>query len=232
MSIMKITMLGLEMALKSEGKSIFDLMQLPEGIDKDALTDNIVLEGGDFEVLYADPYMFRGAVGTWTSKNYRTFEKWVAALAIEYSPLENYDRIEDYTDTSNKGSKTSSRTDSGNTRTFNNEDKETLNTSKTDEHTISAFDSSTYQPSDKNSISNTGTDTFNHTGTIKDEYGEGSSGSLTENGKTVHEGRIHGNIGVTTSQQMLQSELDIARFNLIQEITDMFLTEFTLMIYD
>ena len=77
-------------------------------------------------------------------------------------------------------------------------------------------------------IGNTGTDTFNHTGTIKDE----GSGSLIANGKDIHTGRIHGNIGVTTSQQMLQSELDIARFNLIQQITDLFLTEFTLMVYD
>lgn len=232
MSIMKITMLGLEMALTPESKSIFDLLELPEGIDKGSLTDNIVLEGGDFEVLYADPYMFRAAVGTWSSKHYRTFEKWVAALNLEYNPLENYDRMEDYSDTSNKGSKTSSSGSNGNTRTLNHEDKETLNLSNTDEHTVSAFDASSYQPSDKNVIGNTGTDTFNHTGTITDAGSESSSGSLTENGKTVHEGRIHGNIGVTTSQQMLQSELDIARFNLIQQITDLFLTEFTLMIYD
>ena len=240
MSIMKITLLGLEMALKPEGKSVFDLLLLPEGIDKDNLTDNIALEGGDFEVLYADPYMFRTAVGTWSAKHYRTFEKWVNALAIDYNPLENYDRMEDYTDTSNKGEKTTA----GNTRTLNNEDKETLNTenkrtlntSHTDEHQVSAFDSGTYQAADKNTIgdsgtdtmNNTGTDTFTHTGTIKDE----GSGSLTSNGKDVHTGRIHGNIGVTTSQQMLQSELDIARFNLIQQITDLFLTEFTLMIYD
>lgn len=240
MSIMKITILGLEIALKPEGKSVFDLMKLPEGIDKDTLTDNIALEGGDFEVLYADPYMFRAAVGTWSSKHYRTFEKWVAALNLEYNPLENYDRQEDYTDTSNKGEKTTA----GNTRTLNNEDKETLNTenkrtlntSQTDEHTVSAFDSGGYQAADKNTIgdtgtdtmNNTGTDTFTHTGTIKDE----GSGSLTSNGKEIHTGRIHGNIGVTTSQQMLQSELDIARFNLIQQITDLFLTEFTLMIYD
>lgn len=224
MSIMKITLLGLEMALKPEGKSVFDLLELPEGVDKDALTDNIALEAGDFEVLYADPYMFRAAVGVWSKKHLRTFEKWVAALAIEYNPLENYDRQEDYTDTSNKGEKTTA----GNTRTLNHEDKETLNTSVTDEHTVSAFDSGSYQPSDKNVIGNTGTDTFNHTGTIKDE----GSGSLIANGKDIHTGRIHGNIGVTTSQQMLQSELDIARFNLIQQITDLFLTEFTLMVYD
>ena len=224
MSIMKITLLGLEMALAPSGKSIFDLLVLPEGIDKDTVTDNIVLEGGDFEILYADPYMFRAAVGVWSKKHYRTFEKWVAALAIEYNPLENYDRMEDYTDTSNKGEKTTA----GNTRTLNHEDKETLNTGSTDEHTVSAFDSGTYQPSDRNSISNTGTDTFNHTGTIKDE----GSGSLIANGKETHTGRIHGNIGTVTSQKMLGDELEIARFNLIQQITDLFLTEFTLMLYD
>lgn len=240
MSIMKITMLGLEMALSPEGKSIFDLLSLPEGIDKDTVTDNIILEGGDFEVLYADPYMFRMAVGTWSQKHLRTFEKWINALNIEYEPLENYDRIEDYTDTFNKGEKTTA----GNTRTLNNEDKETLNTEnkrtlnteQTDERSVSAFDSGSYQAADKDVIkntgtdtmSNTGTDTVNHTGTIKDE----GSGSLTTNSKDIHSGRIHGNIGVTTSQQMLQSEIDIARFNLVQQITDLFLTEFTLMIYD
>ena len=240
MSIMKITLLGLEMALKPEGKSVFDLLELPEGVDKDALTDNITLEASDFEVLYADPYMFRAAVGVWSKKHLHTFEKWVAALAIEYNPLENYDRMEDYTDTSNKGEKTTA----GNTRTLNHEDKETLNTenkrtlntSQTDEHTVSAFDSASYQPSDKNVVSdtgtdtmnNTGTDTFNHTGTIKDE----GSGSLISNGKDIHTGRIHGNIGTVTSQKMLGDELEIARFNLIQQITDLFLTEFTLMIYD
>lgn len=240
MSIMKITMLGLERSLTPENKSIFDLLLIPEGIDKDSLTDNIVLEGGDFEVLYSDPYMFRAAVGTWSSKHYRTFEKWVDALSIEYNPLENYDRQEDYTDTSNKGEKTTA----GNTRTFNNEDKqtintedkETINTSDDTENTVSAFDSGVYQPSTKSevdhsgtdTIGHTGTDTMNHTGTIKDE----GSGSLTSNGKEVHSGRIHGNIGTVTSQKMLGDELEIARFNLIQQITDLFLTEFTLMIYD
>ena len=46
-----------------------------------------------------------------------------------------------------------------------------------------------------------------------------------------HTGRIHGNIGVTTSQQMLQSELDIARFNIYEEITDLFLKELTIYTY-
>ena len=47
----------------------------------------------------------------------------------------------------------------------------------------------------------------------------------------VHAGRIHGNIGVTTSQQMLEAELDLGYWNIYSRITDMFLKEFCIMIY-
>ncbi len=224
MSIMKITMLGLEMALSPEGKSIFDLLALPEGIDKDTVTDNIILEGGDFEVLYADPYMFRAAVGTWAQKHLRTFEKWITALNIEYNPLENYDRKEDWTDSGTKNSKT---TGSGTNGETNNGSVGNSGTN-TVETTVSAFDSGSYQPSDK--TTETPATTTTSSNTLSGSFS--NSEELHEGDKQTHDGRIHGNLGVTTSQQMLQSELDIARFNLVQQITDLFLTEFTLMIYD
>jgi len=44
-------------------------------------------------------------------------------------------------------------------------------------------------------------------------------------------GRAHGNIGVTTSQQMLQSELDIVAWNIYEHITDLFLQEFVIPVY-
>lgn len=47
----------------------------------------------------------------------------------------------------------------------------------------------------------------------------------------THTGRIYGNIGVTTSQQMLQAELDLARFNLYQQIADIFVKELCIPIY-
>lgn len=49
---------------------------------------------------------------------------------------------------------------------------------------------------------------------------------------THFESRIHGNIGVTTSQQMLTSELDlIPRLDLIDYIADDFKAEFCLLMY-
>lgn len=234
MSLAKLTMLSFNKYLNDmyDGQTLFDLLTLPEGISKDDLVDNILLQGGEFEVLYADPVFMRDAVGMWGRKCYNTFLKWITAQNIEYAPLENYDRTEDWTDQNYHVSNTSARRDSGNTRTFNNQDKRTIDTTVVSEDQVSAFDSSTYQPSDKNTTDNDGTDTVDYSGTIKDEYGEGTSGEENGNSTDTHGGRIHGNIGVTTSQQMLQQEYDVARFNIIDQITDMFILEFCIPIYE
>ncbi len=281
MSLAKITMTGQEMWLKHKnGSSLFDLFILPEDIDRDTCIDNIMLECGELETLYSEPEFMRAAIGTWSKKHYWTFDKWAKALKIEYAPLENYDRTEDWWDYSKK--------DNDNTRTLDHQDKRTLDTQNKrtldtenkrtldtqDEETrdisdqttydkttgtvneVSAFDSSSYQPADQSTmdedgtvtVDGTGTDTFTHTGTdtmnntgtdTLDNTGTDTvdySGTIKdEGGETVnssHGGRIHGNIGVTTSQQMLQSELDIARFNLINQITNLFLTELCICVYE
>ena len=232
MSTVKITLIGLQQYLHNVDDDLFKNLTVPTGIDKDVLVNNIMLRGSDFEVLYSEPYFVQSAIGLWSIKWNRTFQKWVDALAIEYAPLENYDRKEDWSDTLNRGVKTNARRDSGNTRTFDNTDTTTPGTTITEETQVSAYDSSSYQPSQQVTTSPTGDgDVLAHAGTIKDEYGEGTSGSETENNKTVHDGRIHGNIGITTSQQMLQQELDIAMWNLYEHITDLFLQEFVIPIY-
>lgn len=247
MSSAKLTLIGLQKYMADFEDDLFKDLTLPEGIDKEILTNNILLNGGEFEVMYPDPHFLQLAIQLWGRKWYRTFEKWVSALSIEYAPLENYDRTEDWTNQNYHTSSTSARRDSGNTRTFDNQDKRTidtedertLDTTRTSEDEVSAFDSSTYQPSAKNTTDDDGTDTLTHSGTdtvdysgtIKDEYGEGSSGQENGNSTDTHGGRIHGNIGVTTSQQMLQAELDVSLWNIYEHITDLFLSEFVIPIY-
>ena len=232
MSAAKMTLIAFDRFFSANNDDLFVNLTLPTGIDKDILTNNILLKGADFEVMYSDPFFLQEAIGMWSGKWQRTFEKWVDALTIEYNPLENYDRKEDWSDTLNKGVKTSARRDSGNTRTFDNSDTTTPGTTITEETKVSAYDASTYQPKQEVITTPSGSgDVLAHSGTIKDEYGEGSSGSETENSKTVRDGRIHGNIGVTTSQQMLEAELKIAEWNLYEHITDLFLEEFVIPIY-
>ena len=60
------------------------------------------------------------------------------------------------------------------------------------------------------------------------------TGSESTSGKneTTYEHRAYGNIGVTTSQQMMQSELDLAHnTNIYNIIADDFIKKFCIMVY-
>ena len=226
----KITLIGVENYLNPE-RSVFDSMVLPEGIDKDVLIGSIVLRCQEFELLYSDPDFLIPAVGVWSRKNYRTFDKWVKALDIEYDPLYNYDRTEEYTDThtgsSNRAGSFNTSGSGSNTLTNNLTDT----TADTLTHSEKAYNDTNYvgttQDQSNGSITRTGTASNALSNTNQGSDSDQSSDSYTN----VHKARLFGNIGVTTSQQMLQSELDIARWNLYEHIADLFCNEFCIMVY-
>ena len=246
MSQAKITLIGLEGYLNPE-QSLFDKMELPDGIDKDTLIGSILMRCQEFELLYSDPYFMQDAVSIWSRKNFRTFDKWIRALNIEYDPLYNYDRTEEYTDThSGQFGKSNSGTTSGSsdyTRTDNlsqsDDHTRTDNLSSTLTHSEKAFNDTNLVTSSQDSTSDSGTQrmagTVSNTGTQRNAGSESGSVSNNENGTdsytNIHTARLFGNIGVTTSQQMLQSELDIARWSIYEHIADLFCQEFCVMVY-
>ena len=267
MSSAKITTVGFYQYMNAYNNDLFGLLNLPPGIDKDTLVNNIMLRGGEFEVVYSNPDFYKSAIGLWSNKHYRTFEKWINALAIDYNPLENYDRMEEWSDSgsrtntgtvSDSGTRTNTGTvsDSGSRTNTGTQSTETIgndnftgsgNSTSSDE--ISAYNSNSFQNDKKNttnssnsSETNTTTNstrtdnlTESNSNTRTDNLSESNSNTRTDNlsEKTNSNriGRAHGNIGVTTSQQMLQSELDIAKWNIYEQITDLFLSEFCIMVY-
>ena len=267
MSSAKITTVGFYQYMNAYNNDLFGLLNLPPGIDKDTLVNNIMLRGGEFEVVYSNPDFYKSAIGLWSNKHYRTFEKWINALNIDYNPLENYDRMEEWSDSgsrtntgtvSDSGSRTNTGTvsDSGERKNTGTQSTETTgkdnftgsgNSTSSDE--ISAYNSNSFQNDKKNttnssnsSETNTTTNsnrtdnlTESNSNTRTDNLSESNSNTrtdkLTEKTNSNRIGRAHGNIGVTTSQQMLQSELDIAKWNIYEQITDLFLSEFCIMVY-
>ena len=242
----KVTLIGLENYLNPQ-RSVFDNMVLPEGIEKDVLIGSIVLRCQEFELLYSDPEFMIDAVNIWSRKNYWTFDKWVKALSIDYDPLYNYDRTEEYTDTHSgtfgrTGSGTSSNS-SDYTRTDNlsqsDDHTRTDNLSSTLTHSEKAFNDTMMVASSQDGTSDSGTQrmagTVTNTGTQRNAGSDSGSVSNNENGTddytNIHKARLFGNIGVTTSQQMLQSEFDVARWNMYEHIADLFCQEFCIMVY-
>ena len=200
---MKLSVMGLSNYMQAHDNDLFLELTLPEGIDKDTAIDTIILKSGEFEALYADPFFMQKVIGVWSRKHQRTFEKWIEALKLEFNPIENYDRIEEWTDTG-----TASATSGGashNGTTGSSEDKK------------SAYDSSVYENDRLNSVSNNSNSDFNN--------------NSTANNNTLHTGRIHGNIGVTTSSALLSEYLQIASWNIYEHIADLFVDEFCLQVY-
>ena len=207
----KITLIGFNNFMDSIGEDLFINLTFPEGIDRDLVKNNILMRGGEFEVLYSDPLFVQSAINVWSNKWYRTFKKWVEALAIDYNPLENYDRFEDSTDNSTGKDIHTGSGNVKNTNTLNSETKE--DGYGTSELKVSAFDSGSYQNKEL---------TENEYGNESDFKSDGSSNTDTTESRQIdtdhtnkHTSRIHGNIGVTTSQQMLAAQIEISRFNLV-----------------
>lgn len=220
MSSSRLSLIG----LYNYDPTIFDNLTLPTGLTKDILTNNILMRGAEFEVLYPDADFIKFSIGAWSAKWQATFQRWVDALAIEYAPLENYNRIEDWSD-SDQGTEAKSelgeRTGSGSGSTSGR-------TNSTTKHKVSADDAGdTLTMKDQDEL--VGADSSSSSTSSNEKSSGASSGEYAKDAE--HHGIIHGNIGVTTSQQMLLSELDLGYWNIYEKITDLFLTEFVIPVY-
>ena len=232
-----ITLIGIERSLSYENRSVFDDIVLPSGIDKDTLVNTIKLQAGSFEMLYSDPIFLTASINIWSKGWLETWKKWVEALAAEYDPIENYNRYEDLKIEHSGSDNRSGRTQSSDNRSGSNTQNGSMNESNSSTSTdqVSAFNSSSFQDKDKNTSSGSGNTTSNSSGSFTDNNigNIQNSEQGTDQYTDKHTNHIHGNIGVTTSQQMLASELDIIpRLDIINMIADDWHNEFNLLIYN
>lgn len=224
MSTMKMTIYGLNNYMDSVQDDLFSGLTLPTGITKAVVVKNILKESADFETLYSDPYFLQELITNWSAKWYDTFEKWYNALQIQYDPLNNFDRYEEWEDAG-----TSASTNIG-TGSVSNKSKteETPSGKMTQNHYVTPYENNTktLQGADETTYEN-------YKDTTETNATSGTSTSNTGTGSTTgkHTGHLYGNIGVTTSQQMLEAEFEIATWNLVQHITDIFMKEFCIMVY-
>lgn len=236
----KITVYGLERFMQSQNKSLFNQLVLPEGIDRDTCINSCILAANEFEVLYPDGDFFAEMVGLWSSRYKLTFEKWVQGFAEEFSPIDNYDRQEEWEDHRGTEDKTTygkkSKTEYGKEVDTTYGKIDTLEPGQIDTHEVSAFDSNTYQPKDKNTESGKTVDTLSGTDSV-DESGSDTttlSGSDTTTGKdnSSHKGRVHGNIGVMTTTDILAGWTNFYKdYNIYDLISQLFVNQFCILVY-
>ena len=228
------------MGLYNYDNTIFDNLMLPDGVDKPTLIDNIVLETAELECIYPTPVFLKTAIGLWSNVQFLTWDRVYTAMNLEYNPIENYDRQETETTTGTRahsGKDTTTRSGTvSETGSTTGSTQGTASESGTTTNKIAGFDSTTLVDHDSSTGSNTRQASDSSTGSSTRSGSDSSTQELTHGEQIADSGsrtsRIHGNIGVTTSQQMLQSELDIApNLNIYQYITADFRKRFCIGVY-
>lgn len=182
--------------------TLFNEFTVPDGMDKQIAIDTICMRSREMEVLYPNLEFFAMRIGMWSRKHQYNWKKLYDTTLLEYNPIENYDRMEEWNDTD---------TESGSSTVTN----EIMNTGTVTE---------------QNTAFNAGL--ADHAKEISDnDTTNNGSGTNKRDAKHTRSGRAHGNIGVTTSQQMIQSEREVAMFNIYDIIAESFVENFCLMVY-
>lgn len=78
--------------------TLFDNCVVPTQCDKDILVDVIMEKSGMLYPSHQVPDRFERNITNWFARKQHAFSRMFDALEAEYSPVENYDRIEEWTD--------------------------------------------------------------------------------------------------------------------------------------
>lgn len=201
--------------------NLFDGLQIPEDPDgaavfqKQDLIDNILLELAELEVLYTDPSFMQQAITAWARKNFPVWQELANTLFYEYDPIENYNRQESWTDTH--------KIDEDDTDNFTHGHVVTIADDATTTNQVTGYNGSSFGDRDKSILEDDATQT--HSGT------DSRVVSRSGDNKDTRTGYARGNIGVTTTQQMIEAQREVVKFNVMDYIIDDFKSRFLLLVY-
>ena len=231
------------MGLYNNDDSVLDLMVFPDGMtdeEQQTVKDNLLIECAELEFLYPAPVVAKSVIGIWSKKELPYWQRVYDAAQLEYNPIENYRRnetetIEDDRTEQHSGSdvNTASGQDGVNANSTVNE--EAGGDDRTDNN-ITGYDSNTLVPNTEQEVyygktidTTTEADqttTYGKTDTF--QHGE----KIEHGGTTERTVLAYGNIGVTTSQEMLTQEMEVAKIiNVMNIIIESFKNRFCLMVY-
>ena len=165
--------------------NFFDDADIDARLDREEIKMAILERCGTLLPLYTNSQMFKNFSDSFFKRKSKVIAKLIDTTELEYNPIHNYDRSE---------SITKEYEDSGtNTGTVTN------NGSRGSEDKVSAYDSDSYTPKDKRD------ETLNNDETrdLKD----------TRRGRETTTNMTSGNIGVTSTQKMINEERAVVLFD-------------------
>lgn len=205
--------------------SVYDFMR-DYDIEYPAIDRYFAKKFGSFSILgeYIDGddalENFREDINALLHTTEQNYNRIFALTKLEYNPIDNYDRTEERS-VEKLGSETRSNeygesVTSVEQNTSAHTDNITLGESSvTKENSTSTYESDVYHPTDKSVENNGGSTNINEYGavtgsnvTTENQHTDNETVSYNER-KDIEKIRAHGNIGVTTTAQMISGEKEL-----------------------
>ena len=217
--------------------TLFDLMVIPEALDKEVLVNNILSSLAELEVLYANPIVMKNLIGVWSHKNIDVWNRLYATTQYDYDPIANYDRTETGSE-SGTGSKAhrGNQNETSDSTVADSGTDSTVRTGKAGGW-IAGFDSVASGDDDglvkktRDESDTTADTTYGKTVTGNGRKTTNFSDSEEHSNNGEHTLHAHGNIGVTTTQKLIREQREIEKFNLYDIIIDEFKMRFCILVY-
>ena len=204
-------------------------------LDKTLLISNICMECSDLQLIYPDWDYMQGLIGMWSATELPVWNKLYRTTMFEYNPLWNVDAdIVDTVSGTNSGttSGSSSGTTTGTTSGSTTETGSGTNSS-TDTKSVTGYNSSSWMDHEKDTASGSTSESKN--GTVSGTTSESNTGTTSNtdnrNWSETHTTRRTGNIGVTSSQELIERERAVDQFNIYKYIVDSFKKRFCILVY-
>lgn len=159
------------MGLYNYNTDVFAGFEVPDGMDKDVVINEIVMQCAELELLYPSYNLMKIAIANWTKVEAKIWEKLWATENLEYNPIWNVDGK--VIEKGNAGS-------IGSTKGYN-----------------------------------------------ETNWLDNSKLAANDERETIRTG----NIGVTTTQQMIREEREVAEYSTVWYIVNSFKKRFCLMVY-
>lgn len=227
---MKMPWLSL-MGLLEEDSTVLDNLVLPTAEDYADIADIIVehpfvpsktdfinylvIETAELPLVYTDPYFVKIMVGYWSKAKLPEWVEVYKTLLYKYNPLWNKDGV------------IKERRDIAYNKTGNSTNTGTVgatgSSSGSTEHQVTGYDTVAFSPSAKDVTAQSASQTTTNN----------LAASMAEGGTTadLFERTEQGNIGLTSSQELVRQSRELAAFNFYDYLLQAFKKQFCIMIW-
>ena len=190
--------------------SLFDGLQVPDGVNKEVVVENLLINTMELEVMISSGPVMARALAAYSSMMLPSWTRYAKALGLEYNPLDTDERTR-ILDHSGEDS---------NTRSPNLTTTGRYDGSDSTTREVVGFDSAQLQMAEKNTTQLGTGNTITSTGTDKTE------GTNKYTDTETYQGRAG-----KSAQSLVAAEISLASENVIAKIVDDIKQKFCLLVY-